>query len=217
MGKDDRRGERKIRRQNFSSVRTPELGYYFIVTDTQETEQNYLYGLRESIPDHLKNKRLVIKVHEARTGDLVDHCIESVSLEPQYRIPWIVFDRDQVKDFDKIIKKAHDNNINVGWSNPCIEIWFQAYFGTMPKYLDSVQCCDGFNACFKKKTSKEYKKSDQNIYSNLCKYGNEERAISLAHQKLKQMEAECNNKPSEMCPGTTMHLLIEEIRNKIKQ
>ena len=30
--------------------RVPELGYYFIVTDTEETEQNYMYGLRDSIP-----------------------------------------------------------------------------------------------------------------------------------------------------------------------
>lgn len=39
----------------------PKLGYYFIVTDTEETEKNYLIGLRDSIPDEFRG-RIVIKV-----------------------------------------------------------------------------------------------------------------------------------------------------------
>lgn len=38
------------------------------------------------------------------------------------RIPWIVFDRDQVQGFDEIIAKAEREGIQVGWSNPCFEI-----------------------------------------------------------------------------------------------
>jgi len=44
----DRSGKRKTREQ-LSKRRVPELGYYFIVTDTKETEQNYMLGLRDSI------------------------------------------------------------------------------------------------------------------------------------------------------------------------
>lgn len=55
----DRNGKRKTREQ-LSKRRVPELGYYFIVTDTKETEQNYLLGLRDSIPKELQGK-LVIK------------------------------------------------------------------------------------------------------------------------------------------------------------
>ena len=49
----------------------------------------------------------------------------------EYRIPWIVFDRDQVQGFDEIIAKAEREGIQVGWSNPCFEIdvcifWFHA-------------------------------------------------------------------------------------------
>ena len=42
----DRSGQRKTREQ-LSKRRVPELGYYFIVTDTKETEQNYMIGLRD--------------------------------------------------------------------------------------------------------------------------------------------------------------------------
>ena len=94
-----------------------------IVTDTKETEQNYMIGLRDSIPKELQGK-LVIKVCKVKTVELVSEALNMASLQPQYGEPWIVFDRDQVKDFDKIITTALENGIHVGWSNPCIEIWF---------------------------------------------------------------------------------------------
>ena len=59
MAKADRKGKRKGR-DNFRT-RVPDLGYYFIVTDTRETEENYMYGLRDSLPKDLQG-RIVIKV-----------------------------------------------------------------------------------------------------------------------------------------------------------
>ncbi len=59
-----RNGQRQSRDQ-LSRHRTPELGYYFIVTDTKETEQNYIYKLRDSVPENLIGK-LVIKVNKTR-------------------------------------------------------------------------------------------------------------------------------------------------------
>ena len=81
------------------------MGYYLIVTDTEETEKNYFEGLRDSIPKELKN-RLIIKVEKAKIVDLVEKALEFVSKDSQMRMPWIVFDRDEVKDFDKIIQDA---------------------------------------------------------------------------------------------------------------
>ena len=80
-------------------------------------------------------------------------------MEPQYGEPWIVFDRDRVIHFDQIIENAKQEGVNVGWSNPCIEIWFDAYFGRMHGYQDSVTCCREFANTFEKKTGQEYKKS----------------------------------------------------------
>jgi hypothetical protein len=160
----DRSGKRKTREQ-LSRRRVPELGYYFIVTDTKETEQNYILGLRNSIPKELQEK-LVIKVCKTRTIELVSEALNMASLQPQYGEPWIVFDRDQVKDFDQIIRTALENGINVGWSNPCIEIWFSTYFGSMPPYQDSVSCCNGFAEKFARVTGQKYEKSDVAIYVN---------------------------------------------------
>ena len=46
---DRRAGKRRDRNQRVGT-RIPELGYYLIVTDTEETEKNYFEGLRDSIP-----------------------------------------------------------------------------------------------------------------------------------------------------------------------
>lgn len=121
MAKSDRTGMRKTRDQR-GVRRNHELGYYYNVTDTEATERCYFYGLRNSLPDDMKSK-LVIKVVQTKTKNLIEKCRELVAYEPHFGVPWIVFDRDQVKDFDKIIQQAEQEGINVAWSNPCFEIW----------------------------------------------------------------------------------------------
>lgn len=211
----ERNGKRKTREQ-LSKRRIPELGYYFIVTDTKETEQNYMIGLRDSIPKELQGK-LVIKVCKAKTVELVNEALNMASLQPQYGEPWIVFDRDQVKNFDQIISLAKEKGINVGWSNPCIEIWFSAYFGAMPTYLDSVACCSGFAEDYFKITGQNYQKADIAIYSKLCRFGDEKQAFVIAKQKLQENQHNGRTTPSQMCPATTLSFLIEEIKNKIEK
>ncbi len=213
MGLNDRKGARRDRNKRRSS-REPKLGYYLIVSDTEETEKNYFEGLRDSIPEDIKDK-LVIKVYEARTVDMVDKCKELRDKDPQYRIPWIVFDKDQVLNFDSIINKAEKHNINVGWSNPCIEIWFMAYFGEMPSVNDSVSCCSIFKDKLNNLSNVTYKKSDKNIYRYLNKYGDEEKAIAIAEKKHLDFIKNCRFTPSKMCPSSTVYLLIRDIKSKI--
>lgn len=210
-----RNGRRKTREQ-LSKRRVPKLGYYLIITDTKETEQNYIYGLRDSIPAKLQGK-LVIKVSKTKTIKLIDEALSMASLHPQYGEPWIVFDRDEIPDFDKIISAAIEKGINVGWSNPCIEIWFSAYLGAMPTYQTSVSCCSGFANEYNKKTGQQYQKDDAAIYSKLCQTGDEKQAVDIASKKLAQHLRDGKSKPSEMSPATTLHLLIAEIKSKIEE
>ena len=211
MARGDRKGNRKQRGN--ARQRVPDLGYYFIVTDTDETEKSYIYGLRDSLPPELQG-RIVIKVTKAKTDAMVRACREQAALESQYSEPWIVFDRDQVERFDHIIERANRSGIKVGWSNPCIEVWFEAYFGQMRWHADSVKCCSSFSDTYQKKTGQEYHKANRNIYENLNRFGDEEKAIETAEQKLKGFADEGIDLPSEMCPGTTLHHLVDEIRRK---
>ena len=211
MAKADRTGKRKKRES--ATRRMPDLGYYIIVTDAKETERNYLYGLRDSLPKELQG-RIVIKVSAAKTNELMDSCSSLASLEPQYGEPWIVFDRDRVTRFDDIIRKAHKEGIKVGWSNPCIEIWFDAYFGQMHRYQESKQCWNRFAETYARRTGLEYLKADEHIYDILNRYGDEEKAIDIAEKRLKAHRESGVNKPSKMVPATTLHQLVDEIRGK---
>ena len=83
---------------------------------------------------------------------MIDKCLELTAYDAQYRIPWIVFDRDQVQGFDDIIAEAVSKGIQVGWSNPCFEIWMYAYFGAMPAIRDSWTCCSDFGRVYETKT-----------------------------------------------------------------
>lgn len=215
MSKNQRIGKREKRNIGNRGSK-PDLGYYIIITDTEETEQNYMNGLRDSIPPEYK-RRLIIKVRETKTSNLVNEALERAALNPQYAEPWIVFDRDQVKNFDEIVKDATLSGVNVGWSNPCIEVWFGAYFGSMPTYQGSIACCSGFGELFEKSAKQKYKKSDKLIYSKLCSYGNESNAINLAQNKLDKFIKNGVQTPSEMCPATTVHKLISEIKSKINK
>lgn len=204
----ERNGERKSRRS--FSKRSPDLGYYFIATDAEKTEKNYFDGLRESLPEELRD-RIVIKVSTTTTENLISAC-EEADIDPQYRQCWIVFDRDRVEKFDQIIEEAERKDIKAGWSNPCIEIWFYSYLGRMPAVQDSVACCKRFAEQFEKLTGHEYEKSNPHIYEILNKLGKEENAINIAERRYREHLENDVKRPSQMCPCTTVHHLVDEIR-----
>ena len=214
MARKDRMGNRKTREQR-SKRRVPEMGYYLVVTDTEATERCFFDGLHDSLPTDMQ-KKLVIKVVETKTQNLIQKCLEMTVYDAQYRIPWIVFDRDQVQGFDEIIAEAVSKGIQVGWSNPCFEIWMYAYFGAMPAIRDSWTCCSDFGQVYETKTGQKYSKADEQMYGKLCKFGDEEKAIQIAQYKLEQCIREGKTKPSEMCPCTTVHELVGEINGKVR-
>ena len=213
MAKKDRAGNRKSRDQR-KQFKVPELGYYLIVTDTEATERCFFTGLHQTLPENVRNK-LVIKVVETKTRTMIDKCLELTAYDAQYRIPWIVFDRDQVLGFDDIIAEAASKGIQVGWSNPCFEIWMYAYFGSMPAIQDSWTCCSEFGRVYETKTGQKYSKADEQMYRKICKAGDEEKALQIAQQKMEQCRREEKTNPSQMCPCTTVHELVGEIKNKV--
>lgn len=198
MAKKDRTGNRKARELK-KQFKVPELGYYLIATDTEATERCFFTGLHQALPEDVKNK-LVIKVVETKTRTMLDKCLELTAYDAQYRIPWIVFDRDQVQDFDEIIAEAESKGIRVGWSNPCFEIWLYAYFGSMPAIMDSWTCCSDFGRVYETKTGQKYSKADEHMYGKLYKTGDEEKAIQIAQQKLEQCKRRRKNETIKDVP-----------------
>ncbi|MFB0971541.1 MAG: RloB family protein [Neofamilia sp.] len=207
-----RAGERRKRdnrkRQKFR------MKYYLIVTDAEKTEIKYFNGLKESLPDELKDK-ISIQVRKAKSPhDLINVAKEIISKNPQTREVWLVFDRDQVNKFDTIVEDAKNSGFNVGWSNPCIEIWFHSYFGEIPKTSKSKTCISNFSKKYEQLVGQKYSKNSSDIYIKLKEYGNEETAINISRERLSnELENDENCKPSEMYGTTRVFELVEEINN----
>lgn len=189
-------------------------GAYLIVTDAEKTEKNYFEGIKASIPNNLKND-LQIKIYSNKAlSKIIDFAAEQRNKDERFRDIWLVFDRDEVKNFDKLIEEAKEAKMNVGWSNPCFEIWLMSYF-QIPKNTDvSKKCCETFEKIFKENTSKKYKKSEVKIYNILCENGDEDKAIQRAREKYHQIRKEYSQ-PSKMIGCTTVYKLVEELKKKI--
>ena len=216
MAKKDRTGERKYRdRKEFRRI--PSLGYYLIVTDTEETETLYFNGLKESLDSEVRKKLVIKVVDKVRTKELVSKCKENAALLPQYCTPWIVFDRDQVENFNEIIEEAQKSDIHVGWSNPCFEIWMYAYFGSMPAIRESWTCCSRFGEIYEKRTGQKYSKADEDMYRRLIENGDEESAMAIAQLKYEQCIKNGYTNPSEMYPCTMVYELVGEIKKRAEK
>lgn len=215
MAKCDRTGKRKTRGQK--NAKKYDLGYYLVFTDTHATEKYYFEGLYDKLPEEIKNKLRVEVVSDIKTWKLVEVCQNILNKDSQYRKGWIVFDRDKVVNFDNIIYKANSQDINVGWSNPCFEIWLYAYYGKTPEFKESTDCCTNFGRIYKEKTGKEYSKSDENLYSIMTTSGNEEKAINHTKKRYEDFRKCRIVKPSEMTSCSTVFQLVQEIREKVKK
>ena len=87
----------------------------------------------------------------------------------------------------------------------------------MPVIRESWNCCDSFADVYEKHTGHKYSKADPELYQRLSQNGDEEKAISIAQKKYDQCVINGYNTPSQMCPCTTVHELVGEIKSKIKE
>ena len=99
--------------------RPKELGNYYIVTDARETEKNYFEGLRASFPANLQDK-IEIKVCDISSyKGLIPEALKGRQ-DAQFRQLWLVFDRDQIPNFDEILDKAQADAVvieDIGFQN----------------------------------------------------------------------------------------------------
>ena len=208
--------ERRRTRNEVSIHRKNLLANYLIITDTEQTEANYIRGLKESLPEQVHNRIQIKIIDSVKTSKLIETAENERARTAQYSEVWLLFDRDKVIPFDKIIEEAKGKDIQVGWSNPCIEIWFLAYFGSMSTYAESVQCVSAFKNKFRQVTGIEYTKSSRDIYKKLTAYGNEQKALKMADERYTAYMSNEKTKPSQMDSTTTLHLLVRAIKTAVE-
>lgn len=224
MGTDNlfrkRRGIKKRRKEN---IRERAPYRYLIVCEGGKTEPNYFEGIRKMLDEKHKDKidvkvriELDIEGTGRNTEDLLNYAKKISSLsEILYGHVWLIFDRDDstCEQFNNTITKAQNADMEVGWSNEAIELWFLLHFEYLDSAIHRYKYIDKLNHYFKKHGigKGKYEKNLDNIFEILSEYGDINQAIRNA-EKLREFyrEQEVDNE-FYMNPCTTVDQLVGEL------
>ena len=205
---------------------------FLIVCEGEKTEPNYF----KALIDDCKSQNDGAKIDKQRTqvvpaavigGGACGTCklVEKAKkLEKEYKckhqVPfdrvWVVFDKDEYKDFNKAIADAKKEGMNCAWSNGAFELWFLLHFqnGFEGKCKDYVNKIESILKKKLKKTDFSYEKNDEDFYQILQAHGDEEQAIKRA-QKLRENMGKKKNYATHN-PRTEVDLLVDELRHPEK-
>ena len=192
---------------------------FLIVCEGEKTEPNYFRAFTERWSEVKEIKvagcgcstcQLIIEAKKLREK------LERERMVPFDRV-WLVFDKDEFKDFNKAIAKAKKEGMNCAWSNQAFELWYVLHFQYLDTGVDRKQYIemieDKVRKASKSKTFK-YKKNDEGFYQILQEHGEEEQAIKRA-QKLRENMGEKKNYATHN-PRTEVDLLVDELRHPEK-
>ena len=220
MGKkelfNERRRPRNKRRKEYKS---PHTDSFLIVTEGTKTEPNYFKGLRNQILEKTHGKIDVVPVIEVRgegknTESLVDAAAElNRNADIIYQHVWVVMDKDDFPRFDQAIAKAKSMGFNVAWSNQSFEYWIYLhyYYSDVAMHRDDIN--KKLNQIFKNNGvgGGKYKKEDEKIFDVVNEPpGNTMTAIANAKRRMAKFDLN-QTSPSKIDPGTTVHLLVEQL------
>ena len=192
---------------------------FLIVCEGEKTEPNYFRAFIERWSEVKEIKvtgcgcstcQLIIEAKKLREK------LERERMVPFDRV-WLVFDKDDFKDFNKAIADAKKEGMNCAWSNQAFELWYVLHFQYLDTGVDRKQYIemieDKVRKASKSKTFK-YKKNDEGFYQILQAHGDEEQAIKRA-QKLRENMGKKKNYATHN-PRTEVDLLVDELRHPEK-
>ena len=124
---------------------------------------------------------------------------------------WLVFDKDDFKDFNQAIKEATDAGFEVAWSNESFELWYLLYFRYQNTGLGRKECIKVLEEEIRKHAPKfKYEKGNTDMYRILSEHGDQSQAIKFA-QKLRDSYTDEDYASHNPC--TRVDELVEVLTN----
>ena len=222
MGSDDlfkkRRAQRKKRKHEYKKARA---NSYLILTEGIQTEPNYFNGIKKIIENNLGGNVDIVECPQidvsgegCSTLSLIaeaDRIINKASII--YQNVWLVFDKDDFKDFDSAIDEAIKKGYKVAWSNQSFEYWLYLHFNYSDCALHRTDWNKKLNEIFQEYDLGDgtYQKNYENLFNLVNTFDGMETAIKNAKRRM----ADFNPlfcKASTYDPGTFVHVLVEELR-----
>lgn len=187
---------------------------YLIFTNGEETEKNYFKKFK---------KPITIERFEVLTKGgkdpltLVKKAKKQIKYErmkEKFDEIWVVFDIDdyELESIDEAIELAKNSNINVAYSNQCIELWFLIHLiDISPKNpVPRENLFEEIHRMFENKFDDSYAKTKY-VNDHLRPYIDVamKRAIELENYFKDKKFTSVNN----MNPSTTVYKLIEKLKS----
>ena len=192
---------------------------FLIVCEGEKTEPNYFKAFTERWSEV---KEVNVKGCGCSTCQLINEAKKiQEKLEHERQVPfdrvWLVFDKDEFKDFNKAIADAKKEGMNCAWSNQAFELWYVLHFQYLDTGVDRKQYIgmieDKVRKASKSKTFK-YKKNDVGFYQILQEHGDEDFAFKNADKLRNRHKGKSNYATHN--PRTEVDLLVDELRHPEK-
>ncbi|MCI6151965.1 MAG: RloB family protein [Fusobacterium perfoetens] len=181
-----------------------------IYFNSLESEYNYFSEIKRILDkNEFINLKLEIEKAQSKGGkdpfSLVNYAIKSKENEKEI---WVVFDKDDF-NIEPAIKKAHENNIFVAFSNPCFELWFLNHFNYRETFISTDECIRLTKNILKTHHQINYTKNNNNIFELL----NSKLKTGIKNSKRQHQEIQLDNKtPNSANPCSLIYLLIEKLK-----
>lgn len=192
---------------------------FLIVCEGEKTEPNYFRAFTERWSEV---KEIKVAGCGCSTCQLINEAKKiQEKLEHERQVSfdrvWLVFDKDEFKDFNKAIEDAKKEGMNCAWSNQAFELWYVLHFQYLVTGVDRKQYIEMIEDKVRKASKSKkfkYKKNDEGFYQILQKHGDEEQAIKRA-QRLRGIRGKEKNYATHN-PRTEVDLLVDELRHPEK-
>lgn len=157
------------------------------------------------------------------TGGLLKKAkAKKIEVERKSQIPfdrcWLVFDKDDFKDFNQTIREAEKAGFEVAWSNESFELWYLLHFRYQSTGLGRKECIKTLEKEIRKHDPKfKYEKGNTDMYRILSEIGDQSQAIKFA-QKLRDSYTDENYDSHNPCTRVDMLVKVltdPEERKKI--
>ena len=188
---------------------------FYILTNGRETEKNYF--------ELLKSKKSIydvkIEFHNKSPLGLVKY---GQTLSDANQV-WCVFDIDNTAiegTLQKAVQLAHDNNIQIAYSNVSFEVWLLSHFNKVERVMNNTQIMLEMNKLLKNKLNinKNYEKSDIDLLKKffLPLYKTAIQNSKIIYQKNikihNQLHKGAPYKIEEWNPSTSVFKLVEALQ-----
>ena len=190
--------------------------YHLIVTEGTETEPAYFGAMKEVInriyPDKIQ---LVVQGMGDNTLSLFRKAKALVEESANvFKHVWVVYDTDDfpaeyVNQTAMLCEEESNEETayHAIWSNQCIELWFLLHFSFMQSDIHRSSYWYKLTGILNVQGLGKYEKNRKDMYDMLYPY------METAIVNAKKLEVINDGKqPSDSCPGTMVHHLVEKLR-----